>query len=162
MRLILVLEKTSNLFNKVSETICGLFLVVVFFTLFFQVIARSFLGFNFPWAEELSRYLMVWVAMLGASILVKSKELISVDFFESKWTGKWDRYRKLLFTTIMLIILCIMIYEGFFQAIHGRKVFLASLKGSMFLPYMAVPVGFTIMLFHYLVEFSHNITRKNI
>ena len=42
--------------------------------IFFQLVFRFFIKIPLPWSEELSRYLMIWIGMLGASIVTSSPE----------------------------------------------------------------------------------------
>lgn len=49
-----------------------------------QVIARYVLVTPLPWTEELSRFLLVWVAFLGAASVTRRKLHITVEFLSSK------------------------------------------------------------------------------
>lgn len=47
-----------------------------------QVVGREF-GIAPPWTEELSRYLMIWIGLLGAAVIVRESGHLGVDIFVS-------------------------------------------------------------------------------
>ena len=49
----------------VSISAMGVMLALIFV----QVITRYFFGFTFDWSEELSRFLFVWVVLLGSALI---------------------------------------------------------------------------------------------
>ena len=146
------LDKVSTLFFRISEVVSAIFLAMVTAILFFQVCARVFLGTNFPWAEEIARLLMLWVAMLGGSILIKENDLISVDFLDPIMPKFMLKYREVVITLLLFWLCSVLAIEGWLQADYGRKVYLSSVEVSMFWPYFAIPVGAALMLFHYAVN----------
>lgn len=50
-------------------------------TVILQVLFRYILKNPLVWTEELARYLMIWMAFIGASCVIKKWENIYVDFF---------------------------------------------------------------------------------
>ena len=60
-----VFEKINHCFlyfEKIVLTFCTIVLVIA---IFIQVVCRYILLISTPWAEELARYLFVWMAYLG-------------------------------------------------------------------------------------------------
>ena len=56
-----------------------------------QVVARY--GFNHPltWPEEVSTLLLVWMTFAGASVLLKKRRHVEIDFFVSLFPRKWQK-----------------------------------------------------------------------
>lgn len=50
-------------------------------TIILQVLFRYILQNPLVWTEELARYLMIWMAFIGASCIIKKWDNIYVDFF---------------------------------------------------------------------------------
>ena len=152
MAFVRALSKISNFFTVVSEYVGSLFMMAVIVILFTQVLMRTFLSTNFPWAEEIARVCMLWVAMLGGSLLVKEKDLISVDFLDPIMPKFLLKIRPIVVTILLVWLCAILVYEGWHQAVFGWNVTLSSVRLRMFWPYLAVPVGAALMLFHYFVN----------
>ena len=56
------------------------------------VFSRYVLGEQTPWTEELARFLLVWVSLLGSAVAFGSKGHLGVDFFVEKFhpgARKW-------------------------------------------------------------------------
>ena len=71
----------------------------------FGVVNRFIFKFSVSWTEELARFLMIWICMLGASIALKEGGHIGVTFFLMK-------LRKLKTTVITINYLLILIFVG--------------------------------------------------
>lgn len=156
MPIVRLLSKISDFIKLLSEIAASIFMMTVIVLLFAQVIMRVFAGTNMPWAEEVSRMCMIWVAMLGGSILVKENDLISVDFLDPVMPKILLRYRPIIIAALLIWLCWMLAYEGYHQAMFGRNQMLASIRIKMFWPYLAIPVGAALMLFHYFV----NVCRK--
>ena len=152
MAFVRLLGKISNFFTTVTEYLSSLFMIAVIVILFVQVLTRTFFSTNFPWAEEIARVCMVWVAMLGGSLLVKEKDLISVDFLDPIMPKFLLKIRPIVITVLLVWLCSILVYEGYYQAVFGWNVTLSSVRLRMFWPYLAIPVGAALMLFHYFVN----------
>lgn len=146
------IDKLSNLLKKAAEYVSCICMAMVVILLFSQVLMRVFVGTNFPWAEEIARLCMVWVAMLGIGILVREKNLISVDFLDPFFPKWFIKYREVLITILLVWLCSVLAYEGYHQAIFGQTTTMASLTISMFWPYVAVPVGAVLMMYHHFVN----------
>lgn len=74
--------------NNFETTVCEILLSVFVCLLFAQILARQLFGFSIAWTEELSTYLFVWFAYLGAVVAAKMSAHNRVTFhfqFMPKW-----------------------------------------------------------------------------
>lgn len=132
--------------GTITEWIANFMLAVVVVVLIIQVGLRFFFKESLPWAEEVARYLMVWVVMLTGSILVKNQELITVDFFDKLWPEKMIKYRDLVYRVLLLVVFAVLVKEGWLMAMDARIARIASLNLSWFWPYLAIPVGSSLII----------------
>jgi len=68
-------------------------LIVIFFALmvifaFVQVLLRYVFSYPAPWTEELSRYFMIWLILLGSGVGVRLENHIKIDVLERKLPQK--------------------------------------------------------------------------
>lgn len=68
----------------VCEALLGLFVLL----LFAQILARQLFGYSIAWTEELSTYLFVWFAYLGAVVAAKMSAHNRVTF-HYRWLPAW-------------------------------------------------------------------------
>ena len=116
-----------------------------------QIFYRFILGDGIIWAEEISKYMMVWMALLGAAIVYYENGHISINFFINKFREhKWLKVLHLLLAAVLFVFL--LIY-GIDYAEFGKR-FISPASGiRRFWPYLAVPVGSVFLLFFFVVHF---------
>ncbi|WP_296988627.1 TRAP transporter small permease [Thalassospira sp. UBA1131] len=145
------LDKLSLIVAQVTSIVARLMLASVAVVLFIQVVLRFGFNYSLPWPEEASRFLMVWVVMLGGSLLIRDEQLVCVDFFDKFWPRRWLGYRNALFRLLLAALLAVLLVKGIDSAIFGMRRTSAALNLSWFWIYLSVPVGAALMLFHMVV-----------
>ena len=147
--------KTADvLFNKVCR-IMEIILVSIFGLLVIdvlgQVFSRYILNTSFAFTEELARFSLIWLSVLGAAYLNGKREHLSMDFLYQKFSGKTRK--KILFFiefSVFMFALIVMVIGGFnlvYTTLH-----LGQLSGTLRIPlgyiYAILPLsGLLIMLF---------------
>lgn len=145
------LEKTADILGIGASVIARLMVIFIAAILFIQVVLRYVFLYSLPWPEEASRYLMIWAVMLGGSLLVKDEQLVAVDFFDKLWSPRWLVYRNVLFRLLLAVMLGVLFYQGIDLATFSMNRTTVALQISWFWPYLAIPVGAALMLFHMVV-----------
>ncbi|NOR24070.1 MAG: hypothetical protein GQ542_06685 [Desulforhopalus sp.] len=62
-----LLYATTYQLNWLVERICALLMGIMVMVIWFGVVELYFLHLGFTWAEEFSRYVMIWAALLAVS-----------------------------------------------------------------------------------------------
>lgn len=118
------------------------------FDVVWGVFTRYVMGNQAKWTEELARYLLIWVSLLGGAVAFGTKGHLGVDFF----VGKFDpAVQKLLAIFVHLVVLffavSIFLYGGgrvAFDAMDQTTQTLAPLmKGHI---YLALPIAGVFMI----------------
>jgi len=115
------------------------------------VATRYLLGHQSPWTEELARFLLVWVGLMGASLGFIRKSHLGVDYFVGKLSPKGQ-------TIIQLIVyICVSFFSSVVMIYGGYRLVAmafeypqrsAALNIQMGYIYLAVPIsGFFIFIF---------------
>ncbi len=142
-------------FNRALDALIGLLRLVVitmaagiFVIAILAVIGRYVFGGAVSWSEEVPRYLLVWIAFLGAAICVDRKEHIAFDIV-------YNALPHGIRTVVMWIIDLLILAFGFVMFWWGI-VFVEDFGGDLMetIPftnywyYIVMPIsGFLIMLF---------------
>lgn len=142
--------KIADGIGVVTSTLARLMLIAVVAMLVTQVFLRFVYNYSLPWPEEASRYLMIWIVMLAGSLLVKDDQLVRVDFFDYLWPSGWLVYRNAVFRLFLAVLLGVLAWYGLDQAIFAMRRTTTALQISWFWPYLAIPVGATLMLLQML------------
>lgn len=119
----------------------GLMLSIVFL----QVISRYVFNYTPSFAEELSRYLFVWVVFLSLPLVAKGGGHMAIETITSRIKGTKLKVCRVLADSFTIIFLVLMTVYGI------RMVSIANFQTSpaMVIPmswvYVVIPVGCAIM-----------------
>ena len=151
MRFVEIIDTISNKLNALLEKIGFIFFVAMTLIVWAQIFYRYVLGDGIIWAEEISKYLMVWMALIAAAIVYHDKGHISMQFFANRIPAQ-----RLLSAFQVLagsILFAALIIFGFEYAEFGKR-FISPASGlRRFWPYLAIPVGGIFLLFYSIVHF---------
>ncbi len=156
--MIAVMHRTAAVLAAASDVAARLGIMFVATVLFVQVVLRFGFNTGLPWPEEASRYVMIWVAMLAGSLVVRDEQLIAVDFFDKHWPRRLIGYRNALFRLLLTAMLGVLFWYGLDQAMFSAFRTTAALEISWFWPYLAVPAGAALMLLNMLLLAVRDLT----
>jgi len=146
------LTKLSNIIDYFCKILLGLALASLTVVVILQVFARSFLGFSYSWADELARYLLVFITFIGAGSALKHQKLASVTIFLTKVPQNISHLVLIVVDLLIIFFSSIMIYHGVTTTFSHRIV--NQVSPAMGLPmywiYIVIPLGGLFMLIHTL------------
>jgi TRAP-type C4-dicarboxylate transport system permease small subunit len=145
-------SKISQYCNKFAEWSCLALIVAMTTVTFAQVFFRFVIVHSLPWSEEFSRYSLVWVSFLGASIALKRGLHIGVQAFVTKLSQEGRRLIYLITLVMITFFLIVVITKGFQMASFNMRQSSPAMRIPMGFPYLAVPIGSLIMVIHLLDE----------
>lgn len=92
-------------------------------SVFLQVLIRFVFKYPLPWTEEVSRIAFVYSIFVGATIAVREKAHLNVDFLLVALPAGVARAVKFLGATLMAVFLSVMTWQGIeFVRVTGVQV----------------------------------------
>jgi TRAP-type transport system small permease protein len=152
--------RLTNLLNKVVGYMLFIMLAVMSVLISWQVFARFVAGNSLTFSEEASRFLMIWLTLLGAAYAVKEGSLIAVDILQNKLTGKPAKVLKVIMSVSTSVFYIILIIYGFKMAQNVSFQTAPTTGLSMFWPMLAVPVGGALMLINTIASLIEDFIGK--
>ena len=137
--------KLSKRFEHLETNISVYLLVLMSFVVLLQVFSRYLFNYSFVWAEELVRYFMIWMVMIGASLVQSKNDHIRIDFFPLLAGPRGRRIMETFFRLCTLLFLVIIFIKGIKIAYFNRLFESSGLRISMFWPTLAIPLGALLM-----------------
>jgi C4-dicarboxylate transporter DctQ subunit len=145
--------------SRLSERVVKYALVgmvaIMTIIIIFQVFMRYLFLYSLSWSEEVARYLMIWVAFLGASLALKYGFHIGVEFIITRIPEKARAWINLVAKLSILLFLIFFTIGGFLISWAVRDQDSPALLFSMAYAYLSAPVGglfMVIQLLNALVE----------
>jgi TRAP-type C4-dicarboxylate transport system permease small subunit len=152
----MMFEKALNMVEWVIEKICIFFVGAIVAILFYAVVMRY--GFHRPpaWSIELSRFLFLWMVMLGAVLVTREKSHIEITFLSDLLPTRIRKVWLVLVRLAMLSFCIVMVYYGVRILPIVGQANTPTLNLSMGWLYAAVPSGAFLMGL-YLLKTYHSV-----
>lgn len=115
---------------------------------FTNVVGRYVFGVSFGWADELSRFAMIWTAFLGMGIALRHGQLVAVDALQTVFSPRIERAIRgatALIVAGFLVALLVLGIQFVEFSWSNRTPVLRIPRG---IPYMAIPIGAAFALAH--------------
>ena len=140
--------RINKYLESIETNICRLLLMLMSVIVVVQVFSRYLFNYSFVWAEELVRYLMIWMVMIGAARVQAMGEHIRIDFFPMLAGPRGRRLMDIFFRLCTLAFLIILFVKGIKIAAFNQLFESSGLRISMLWPTLAIPTGaFLIILY---------------
>jgi TRAP-type C4-dicarboxylate transport system permease small subunit len=142
------MRKISDFLNRICEIALIVVLAAMAVVVFLQVLFRYLLHLPLFWTEEFARYCLVWASLLGAAVALKRGEHIAVTFFLFIFPKRLTRALVEAARISVALILAVMVWGGIKLVVVTSAQISPALRIPMAIPYLALPIGSAIMLFH--------------
>lgn len=121
--------------------------IVMFIIVGANVFSRFVLNNSLGWADELSRFIFIWISFLGAVMAYGSDEHVGLNFVIAKIpSAKVQNIVNIITDILIMSVLAIITYYGYIVAVSATNVSPA-LYIPMTLVYSVVPFsGFLMMI----------------
>jgi len=116
-------------------------LAVMAACVFYQVFGRYVLGRAPAWTEELARYLLVWMTMLGSAAGIARGEHITVTVLTDRLGDRARRWVVALRDAVIVATAGVLAWSGLAYARLNGAQESAAIEMPMTVPYLAVPAG---------------------
>lgn len=123
--------------NKVLGLFTNFLLIIMTLAVFAQVIFRFVLEQPLAWSEELSRYLMIWITFLGASLAIEKKAHPMIEIFARLLPGRIQKMVQVIAMLFSSVFYSLLIYFG--------SQFAARSFGQL-TPAMGLPIGYVYLI----------------
>lgn len=144
-------EKIKRPVNWVLSTFCIGVMVLLVVCVTWQVLSRKFLHTPSTVTDEIARFSMIWVGLLGAAYTVGEHRHIAIDLLTANLKGKAKQASNFIINlAIFLFALGTMVYGGFVQVMSVLDT--GQISPSMRMPmayvYLALPLSGLLIMFY--------------
>ena len=140
-KLVKIVDRAYRIFFYIA----GALLFAMFVTCAYSVLMRA-IGKPSIWADELTRFLMVFMAFMGAPYLVSTKGDLLVDLTEI-FAGKNKKLMEInhkIGDIILLVIILYLIYPTMNLSLANLNSKTSALQWNLGYVYMIMPIGFML------------------
>ena len=142
----LVLTRFNIFLNSIMTVIVVILVGALTITVGLQVFFRYVIQSSLIWSEEISRYFLIWVSFLGASIALRKQSHINVSMLLDFLTKRGFGIAAILSYTISLVTLLVLSYFGSVIALRNMHQLSVVTKVPMGIVYLCIPIASLLML----------------
>ncbi|WP_209328988.1 TRAP transporter small permease [Lunatimonas salinarum] len=156
------MEKIKNNIDRIVSVLLIVIMAVMVVNVTWQVLSRYVFQSPSSYTDELSRYLLVWLGMLGAAYVAGKNEHLAIDIYPQKLHGAAKR-RLMVFIHLVIVsfVVPVMLLGG------GNLVYitytLQQKSATLGLPlayvYVIIPISGLLVLFYQIVEIRKILTQ---
>ena len=160
-KMITILDAVSGALEKVGRALATIILAVVFLLVFFGVIFR-FINFRFAMYEELSRWCLVGMTFIGASVALKQKQHVGVNMLVEHLPLAVSKICICIAYLVIMALMCIAAIYSFKAALAAQGTTGDIVPFSMMYVRLTLPLGMFMMFIHLLCGFAKVFSAKEI
>jgi len=127
---------------------------------FVNVVARYVFNFSIIWTEEVSQYLMIWIAYLGAGLALREGRHVAVEMLQDRLPTALGRRLRIAVGGLVLIFLGVVTVLGFQFAVFVWNQETPVLNISLGIPSLAIPIGALLFAAHLVLMFRNYVGKQ--
>jgi len=141
-------ERAFVAFNGWVVILC---LVVMSGVVFTNVGLRYLTTQSIPWADEVARYLMIWMTFLAAGLVLRQGGHVAITNLQEALPTRIQQVLRAGLVLLLLGFFGYMVWVGHdYMTRMGRQLTPAT-RISFWYVYLAMPVGFALLIAHLLL-----------
>jgi TRAP-type C4-dicarboxylate transport system permease small subunit len=143
------MSKLLKSFNKGIEYLLMVLVAVMVISCVWQVLSRYIFGQASAQTEELMRYAIIWVSVIGGAYVYGEKGHLAITFFADKLNQSLARLISIFIDTAISVFSAMVLIYGGYQIVSATMI---QISPGMGLPmgymYMALPIaGFMFIVY---------------
>ncbi len=135
--------KASEIRKQVDQVVSIILIIILALMVLnvsYQVFTRYFTDTPSSFTDELSRYLMIWLGLLGAAYIAGRDQHVSIDVLVNKFSPKWKKIAW-YFTNWSIILFAV-----FGLIIGGGNLVYITLVLNQNSPTLSIPLGVVYLI----------------
>ncbi len=128
--------KIRKFIDKVLESFLVIIMGCLVLDVLWQVISRYLLKSPSSFTDELARFLLIWVGILGAAYAAGKKMHLAIDIIVNKFNTK----NKIIIYNLINFV--ITLFAFFVMVIGGSNLMFILLKLGNTTPALSIPIGY--------------------
>lgn len=145
--------------DKILETTLIILMSVMVINVLWQVFSRYIIGIPSSFTDELARYLLIWVGLLGATYMSSKNQHIAIDLISSRFgiQGK-KRLKAIINLVIISFVLAVLVIGGsnLVYITFILKQYSAALQIPLALVYMVLPISGLLIIYYKIFDLLTN------
>lgn len=157
------MDKLRRYINRIIFIVGALLLTVMVATVTWQVISRYVLSSPSIFTDELARFLLMWIGMLGTTYAFGSKAHLSMDYLHTFLKIGTVKIIKIILPILSIIFMgFVMVWGGTLLTLNTMKQLSPVLYIPMGVVYSILPITGVINIFYFITYITDELALKGV
>ena len=155
------MQKLIDIITKYLGYFLMILMALIVIDVTWQIFTRFILQDSSSWTEEMARFLLIWIGLLGASYALRTRAHLGIDILTYKLTGKKKQtVEVLIYTLVALFALFTMVIGGFklMNLTFQLNQISASIGIKMGYVYLVLPLSGILMILYSIAFITQALT----
>jgi TRAP-type C4-dicarboxylate transport system permease small subunit len=130
----------KNIIDRILSWMVIVLMGIITVNVLWQVFSRFILLDPSSFTEELARYMLIWIGILGAAYVAGQKLHLAIDLLSTKLTGKPKSFLEIF------IQICIFVFSFFVMVIGGVRLVYITLQLNQISAALQIPLGYVYLV----------------
>lgn len=155
------MEKLKKFFSRFEENVAMILLPVMCVLVFVATVCRYTGIVSTPWSEELPRFTMIWMVMLGASACARTESHFAVRAFADRLKGKAGTVLYVITNVYVMVFCALIVYYGckILQVQYQMSQTSTVLNVPMYYIYASIPLGCLLIVIRVIQNMVRRLRR---
>jgi TRAP-type C4-dicarboxylate transport system permease small subunit len=156
-------EKIRTFVNTILEWILIVLMGANVLNVLWQVFTRFFLKSPSPFTEELARFLLIWVGLLGASYAAGKKMHLAIDVVVNRLGGRSRAYAEYLIQFFIFLFALLVLVVGGIRLVAITLTLnqvSAALQIKLGYVYLVLPVSGILLMLYSILFFVEDFLKQ--
>lgn len=150
-----MLHKAIRAIDTVFRAVLASLLAIMVLSVTWQIVSRYILGHPGSWTEELSRFLLIWVGLLGGSYAYHMKMHLGLDLLAARLPPRARLVQfRFVHGAVILFAFTALIGGGFrlIWITYELRQYSAALGVPMAVVYLSLPISGFMLIFYAIIS----------
>ncbi|WP_143961282.1 TRAP transporter small permease [Litoribacter populi] len=153
---------SSHFVTKLDRLVSGalmLLMGLMVLNVTWQVVSRYIFQQPSPFTDELSRYMLIWLGMLGAAYVAGQNKHLAIDVLHQYLSGRNRHYLEVIIKALILIFAATVMIGGGSNLVYITFLLeqkSAALQVPLAFVYAVIPFSGLLVVYYQLVQIIHS------
>lgn len=149
-----MIARGIDILDRVFRVFLAALMALMVVCVTWQIISRYALGDPSPWTEELARFLLIWIGLLGGSYAYHVKMHLGLDLLSMRLRGRAKHMHEVFVHLVVIFFSAVVLVAGglrIVQMTSELKQYSAALEVPMSVVYYALPISGVMLILYALI-----------
>ena len=156
------MKKIEDVLLKVTGWLMAALIFVMMCDIFAAVMSRYLFKSSIPFAEELGRYLFVWITFTGMARCVATDKHVALDLLSHMLHGKVKKTWQLAIYVITMVFFAFITWSGVMLCIVGAKQKSPTMRIPMQYMYVIIPICGILSLYFLIMKIGRLLKNEEV